>query len=320
MNANAPLDDVLLAKYIAGEAVAAERAQVEAWADADPAHAAELERMRTVWHYTADGTDLPAVDTDAAWHKVNARIAAERPAARVIPLRRWLAAAAVLVGLVFAARWWLAPPRTTYLADTSYRTVRLADSSAVVLSPGTRLTASIAAHRAVTLHGEAYFDVHRDAAHPFVIDAAEMEVTVRGTAFTVTAYDTSRVLLVRVREGRVQVVAGPDTLLLTAGQHARFDRARHVLERQPAPPMEVWGTRILQFEDAPLADVVAQLQQRFAVRIVLGNTALARCRLTATFEDEPVERILDVIAQTFGLTVARAPDNRYTLSGNGCDR
>ena len=318
MNGATPINDELLAKYIAGEADADARAEVEAWAQASPANMRELERMRTVWNWSNEAGSTPEVDIDAAWARVEERIT-HVTRGRVIPLRRWLAAAAVVAGLVFAVRWFATTPATDYLADTGYRNVHLSDSSTVVLSPGTRITAAIGAERKVTLQGEAYFAVHHDAAHPFVVRAADLEVTVRGTAFTVSAYDTAHVLLVRVREGRVQVVAGPDTLVLTAGQHARYDRARHLLERQEAPPMEAWGERILQFTDAPLADVVARLQQRFAVPIHLGNEHLARCRLTATFEDEPIDRILDVIAQTYGLTVMHAADHSYTLQGDGCD-
>ncbi|MBK6830836.1 MAG: DUF4974 domain-containing protein [Flavobacteriales bacterium] len=172
--------------------------------------------------------------------------------------------------------------------------------------------------RKVTLEGEAYFEVAKDASHPFVIDAGDVEVTVLGTAFTVTAFDTAKSVIVRVREGRVQVVGRSDTLVLTAGQRARFDKQRNVLEREVAPPAEVWGERIIQFEEAPLPDVVQQLEKLFPVRITLGNAALANCKLTASFEDEPIERILQVIAETYGLTITEQAPGAYVLMGDGC--
>lgn len=323
MNEGSSIDDELLAKHIAGEATAAERAQVQAWAAASPKHARELERMRAVWDWSGDGADLPEVDTEGAWQRVRTRIDEASSGGRVVPMwthaRRWLAAAAVVAGLVFAARWWVAPRSEVYMADTAYRELRLSDSSTAVLSPGSRLAARMGAAREVELTGEAYFEVHHDASRPFVISAGELEVTVLGTEFTVSAYDTAHALGVRVRGGRVRVVAGRDTLVLTAGQHARYDRRGHRLERRTAPPMEAWGDRILQFEDASLGEVVLRLEQLFAVRIELGNARLARCRLTATFEQEPIERILEVIAETYGLTVTRAKDNSYVLQGDGCD-
>lgn len=323
MNGSTPIDDQLLAKYVAGEADAAERAAVEQWAVASDANTKELERMRAVWDWSGDGTGAE-VDVDAAWKRVSVRMDGARDGGRVVPmrtwdLRRWVAAAALVAGLVFAVRLWMAPGEKVFLAGADHLSVKLTDSSAVVLSPGSRIAATMGGGRKVTLNGEAYFDVHHDPERPFIVHAGAIEVTVLGTVFTVSAYDTSRVSTVRVREGRVRVVAEADTLVLIAGQHARFDRVRHLLEREAAPPVEVWGERIIQFEEAPLSAVIARLQELFPVRIELGDPAMANCRLTATFEDEPIGRILDVIAQTYGFTIMPSTGDTYVLQGDGCE-
>ena len=321
MNEATPIEDELLAKYIAGEADAAERTAVEAWAALSTGNAQELERMRSVWDLGAEGSVSTDLNVDAAWTKLQGRIADDEGRGRVIQfatVRRWLAAAAVLTGLFFAARWWLSPSQERFVADAGFVSAALSDSSHVVLSPRSTLNALIGSKREVDLNGEAYFEVQRDEAHPFVIDAGDVEVTVLGTAFTVSAYDTVKSVLVRVREGRVQVVNGTDTVVLTAGQHARFDKQRHVLEREVAPPAEVWGERIIQFVEAPLPEVVRQLEKLFPVRITLGNAAMANCKLTASFEDEPIERILQVIAETYGLTIMEQGPGTYALMGDGC--
>ncbi len=111
--------------------------------------------------------------------------------------------------------------------------------------------------------------------------------------------------------------AGDDALELTAGQHARFDKGRHFLERKAAPPAEAWGLRILQFEEAGLQEVVAQLERLYPVRITLAHEGLERCKLTADFDDETIEVILDVIAETFGLELERNV-NGFLLDGSGC--
>jgi len=321
VNEATPIEDHLLAKYIAGEADATERAEVDAWVALSAANAQEFERMRWVWDLGADGAEVAEVDVDSSWAKLQSRIAAAEGRGRVVqfaPVRRWLAAAAVLTGLFFAARWWLSPSQERFVADASFVSATLSDSSSVVLSPGSKLSARMGNQREVALNGEAYFEVQRDEAHPFVINTSDVEVTVLGTAFTVTAFDTAKSVLVRVREGRVQVVGRGDTLVLTAGQRARFDKQRNVLEPEVAPPAEVWGERIIQFEEAPLPDVVQQLEKLFHVRITLGNAALANCKLTASFEDEPIERILEVIAETYGLTITQQAPGAYVLMGDGC--
>ncbi|MCB0786590.1 MAG: hypothetical protein KDC02_20580, partial [Flavobacteriales bacterium] len=102
----------LLARYVAGEADASERERVQRWAAEDPTHARELERFQQLWDWTED---LPAAfepDVDRAWQRVASHMAGFG-GSRVIPFRtvtRLLAAAAMLTGLFFAVRFFLATP------------------------------------------------------------------------------------------------------------------------------------------------------------------------------------------------------------------
>lgn len=310
-------------RYLLGETSDSERLAVEGWASASPANAQELERMRAVWELGAEATDVPEVDIDQAWTSLDQRIAGEEGRGRVRPINalptwtRWLSAAAVLAGLSIAVRLLMADPSTTYLAANTVKEVLLEDSSRVLLSPGTDLRASMGAARAMRLEGQAYFEVRRDEQRPFTVEAGDVRVTVLGTAFEVSAYDTADVVAVRVRSGRVRVEVGSERLDLVAGDHVRYNKARHYLERRPAPPAEVWGLRVLQFERAPLTQVVAQLERIYKVRITLANERLAACHLTAEFDDEPVDTILGVVAETFGLEV-RKVNTGFELDGTGC--
>lgn len=265
---------------------------------------------------------LPEADADAAWRRVEARIdrheaLSVQGSATKPSWRFWMAAAAVIAGLVFAARLLFRTGAERFAANEQAMVFDLEDGSHGVLASGSRLEARMGRTRVLHLEGSAYFDVHRDTARPFVVDAGDLKVSVLGTSFEVSAYDSAAISLVRVRSGRVQVVAGADTLVLGAGEHARYDKARHFLERRTAPPAEVWGLRVLQFEGAGMARVAAQLERIYQVRVTWRNEAIARCTLTAEFDDEPIDRIITVIAETFGLQVERTADG-YLLDGEGC--
>ena len=310
----------LLARYVAGEADASERERVQRWAAEDPTHARELERFQQLWDWTED---LPAAfepDVDRAWQRVASHMAGFG-GSRVIPFRtvtRLLAAAAMLTGLFFAVRFFLATPVERFAAADTHLPVELADGSSVTLSPGSRLEVSLGNTRRTELEGSAYFEVEPDAVRPFTVEADGVEVRVLGTAFTVDAADTSDFITVRVRHGRVRVTGERGDLELTDGQGARVDRLTGEPVPQAAPSVERWGDRILQFHDAPLARVVATLQEVYPVRIDLNGANVERCRLTATFDDEPVDLVLQVIADTFGLEVRVAEDGTYVLEGEGC--
>lgn len=323
MNAPSSISSDLLACYLAGEASEAQRNEVEAWVAASDANASELLRMQQVWDLSSEASSGPEVDIDNAWVKLEARIAEAEGKGRVRSIdrgqgwMRWLAAAAVVTGLVFAARWFFQPKMERYAATTEAVEVLLADNSRSVLSPGSALEVRMGGHRNVRLSGAAYFEVQRDEQRPFIVEAGDVLVTVLGTSFEVSAYDTAQAIVVRVRSGRVQVEVGGESVLLTAGEHAVYHKERHLLERKSAPPAEVWGLRILQFESATLYQVTEQLQRVYNARIDLRNEAIGRCTLTAEFDDESLRTILGVIAETFGLAVEEQNGN-YIIDGSGC--
>lgn len=75
------------------------------------------------------------------------------------------------------------------LAET--RTVTLPDQTEIVLNRYSSLTYPErfrGKDRKVQLQGEAYFEVSKDAAHPFKVEAGAIIVQVLGTHFNVEAY------------------------------------------------------------------------------------------------------------------------------------
>ncbi len=313
-----PIGSDELARYVSGEADARERAQVEAWAAADPANQRELEALRAIWEL---GSEAPAdVDVDRAWSKVQERITTAERKGRIIPIwsqgARWAAAAAVLIGLFVVGRSFTASE--VLVASSESTSSTLEDSTQVLLSPNSRMTVAMGSERHISLEGEAWFEVARDEAHPFVVEAGDLEVTVLGTGFEVSAYDTSGTWTVRVRHGRVRVEADTQRVELTAGERVVLDRGTGRLAKGVPVTTETWGERIVRFENAPMSEVSAELQRMFHVRVDLSTEALGQCRLTATFENEPIEQVLRVISGTFGLSVERPANDHYVLRGDGC--
>ena len=280
--------------------------------------------MQAAWDLSGSGSVHAEVDVDAAWSAVAERIADQEGKGRMRSIRssserlRWVAAAAVVTGVVFAVIWAFQPRIEHYAAGNAMKDVLLADSSRVVVAPGSALKVQMGNEREVVLRGAAYFEVQRDVARPFIVNSGDVQVTVLGTAFEVSAFDTAAAVTVRVRSGKVRVQAGRHVVVLVAGEHAVYHKDRHFLERKAAPPAEVWGLRVLQFEEAPLPLVVEQLKRLYQVDIDIRNPDLARCTLTAEFDDESVRTILEVIAETFELELDQGPDGTYLLDGEGC--
>lgn len=254
----------LLARHLAAEATAAERATLRAWVQADPAHLQILTTVTRAWERAGEAAAQPplfsAADVQAAWQRFRPLMQA-LPAApltgsvlaeeSIAPVpRRWPAApgwptllrvaagfALVLgAGYLLANRGWLVSRTATtvnYVSTGSRRFVRLPDGSRAWLNAHSRLhyagleAGSGGGRRAVQLTGEAYFEVVHDAGRPFVVSTTTARVQVTGTAFNVRAYAAEDSAEVSVTQGRVWVIrlAATDSVLLTAGTRTALHAA-----------------------------------------------------------------------------------------------
>jgi transmembrane sensor len=190
--------------------------------------------------------------------------------------------------------------------------VRLSDGSRVLLGPGSSVTLAEgfgADARDVTLTGEAYFDVVHDQARPFTVHAGPATIVDVGTTFTVTSDDAAGVR-VAVSSGSVRMrgeAQRGEGALLEAGDVGVLVADKPVVAaRQTATADDsAFASGRLVFRDAPLMEVSASLKRWYGIDLSASDSSLARRRLTATFEGEPVERVLSVIGMTLGVDVER---------------
>jgi ferric-dicitrate binding protein FerR (iron transport regulator) len=107
------------------------------------------------------------------------------------------------------------------------------------------------------------------------------------------------------------ILAPGETGVLEAGS------TRPVLSGTAAPDNIFWANRSLDFRGTALREVLTILNKYYAVSITVSNPEILECRLTASFVDEPISRILLVISESFGLSLETRGET-YLLTGNGC--
>jgi transmembrane sensor len=337
-----PFDDSLLLRYLLGHTGEKENRLIRSWLGKDQKHRSYLDSLEKVWLEAGKITPPPvAVDVQAAWERVSRRIGGEvsggplaGPQTRIIrmPVMRYLAGAAAVLLLAFgiwlAVRLVMAPGRSVELVSAG-QVIRdtLPDGTVISLNRTSRLIIPGKFRqglREVKLNGEAYFEVKHDAHSPFVVDAGRAMIRVLGTSFNVKAYPGGD-LEVTVVSGTVMLFtvnpkSGDSSILvLTAGQSGEVpvssDRPR--LMEQPSPDDLYWYTHTIEFRQTPLSEVFKLLGTYYSIRIGADDPRILQCRLTATFTREPVERVLEVISESFNLTVKKE-GAAYIFYGNGC--
>ncbi|MGC3943226.1 MAG: FecR domain-containing protein [Chryseolinea sp.] len=320
------INDDLIARFLTGDALPEEAIAITDWLkDAQNRHHFEL--LESTWRQSA-GVSLPKFDKASAWKKVSdgSKIAATVSA----PVRSrslWpfgIAAAVVALALSAYFVFFLRSPLPelemgNVSTSDSFRFIELPDRSTVTLHRNSQLQYPdqfTGAYRQVRLErGRAYFNVTHDAGNPFVVEAGEVKIKVLGTEFNVQLDEAQ--MTVHVREGRVLLTSAVDSVTITSGMTAGVRYGRFSVTDVPVGNLYSYATQRLVFDDAPLSDVIRDLEDSYPYTFELKNTALENCRLTATFYKDDIDKIVNLVAETLNLTVAKN-GRHFTIGGEGC--
>jgi transmembrane sensor len=297
-----------LALLHSGEATEADRARFDAWLQADPRHRHAYELLQLVW------TDISKLRQLADLEPV------PRPAPTPLVQRAlpWAAAAAAVGFAVFAiqSRYETSPAPAvaglefaedyaTQLGEV--RAIQLPDGSSLTLGAYSRATVKISAtERRVKLNrGEAYFEVAKDAARPFFVDAESAAVRVVGTRFDVRL-GSSRVRI-SVDEGAVAVNDRPAAV--NGGQRIEVLPNGRLTEPTPIDEGETaaWREGRLVYDGAPLSEVVADLS-RYRATVTLKSPAAGELRVTAGLRVEQIDQFVDRLPDILPVRVTRTAE------------
>ncbi|MBX6330257.1 MAG: FecR domain-containing protein [Gemmatimonadaceae bacterium] len=346
------LDDVdpaVLARYLSGEGTREDREVIQRWVGADLARRQRLETLRARWSEAA--AQRPRFDIDGMWARVD-RATRETPPLVLRPAhttpraapRLWVEASGArwrpAVGAIAAALLvtagavlWRAAARPAPDAAAPMREIATTKGqrTRILLRDGTRVELSVDSKlryanafgektRDVYLEGEGYFEVVHDAKHPFIVHANGARAEDIGTEFGVRAYPGDTAVQVVVQSGRVSLQpanASGAAPVLGAGELGRVSANSATVTVQRVDPAAylAWRTGTLVFDNATLADVVAQLRHWYDVRLELGDPSLAGKRLTASFHDDSLAEVLRTIAVTLDLR-AEQRNGAVTLMPN----
>jgi transmembrane sensor len=343
-----------LARYFAGECSESEVADIRAWAASDATRTELLDDLRRAWAASAEAPT--EWDETAAWARLQARMGVARSGGTAGsggfgaggPLRSrtgarlpqasswWQAAAAIallLIGgsaLVYLGDRPASAPRVAsqeVSTDKGERArMQLADGTRVIIGPESRLEVMGGfgdSAREVWLTGEAFFQVSPDAARPFLVHAGTSVTRVLGTEFNVRAYPEDPEVRVVVAEGRVWVQpAGHDTgaeILPGELAEVRLGATEVVTRRVHVDSHVAWRNGRIVFDRTPLGHVCVELERWYGVSVRVGDPELTRYRLTASFRDQPLSEVLDVIAASLDVTHVRTGNTVVFLPRNSPD-
>jgi ferric-dicitrate binding protein FerR (iron transport regulator) len=124
-------------------------------------------------------------------------------------------------------------------------------------------------NRTVELTGEAYFEVQKDAAKPFIVKVGEMQVDVLGTSFDVMAYPDEKNIQTTLVDGAVRVTAGEQVFQLAPGQQTQLQKngKLDVISIADIESITAWKNGYFKFNHSDLQSVMRQLSRWYEIDV-----------------------------------------------------
>jgi ferric-dicitrate binding protein FerR (iron transport regulator) len=184
--------------------------------------------------------------------------------------------------------------------------LELSDGSLVKLNAGSSIRYPIkfiaGQHRKVFLDGEAYFDIAKDKAHPFVVNANTVDIEVLGTEFNVSYYPEDAHINTVLVEGSVKLNSdGSEAVFLTPGQLGQWDKQNKnmTVKKVETDIYTAWKDGVLLFKRASFSNIKKKLERYFDVTIENNNALLGEQMYTASFTNESLFEVLEVFKEDF---------------------
>ena len=149
----------------------------------------------------------------------------------------------------------------------------LADGSEVWLNVASSITYPTSFtdnERKVEISGEAYFEVAKNTAKPFVVKRKEDDLTIQvlGTHFNVNAYEDEAAVCVTLLEGSVNVSKGENHQIIKPGEQARWsNQLLTVANNADLEQVMAWKNGRFYFEGADMKSIMRQIEKWYDVEV-----------------------------------------------------
>lgn len=335
----------IIISVLEGNATSDERKILTGWMHSSKKNHKEFEQLEAVWNALEIRKNQENFDTEKGFENFMTYINKPRT---VTQLKQQRKMSNVLVRIAASLFLVLVSSFITYLIINkqdltvayfelttpkgSQTQIALTDGTKIWLNAGSKLrypNKFIGDTRTVYLEGEAFFNVKKDPAHPFIVHTADIKVKALGTSFNVKAYpgegsvETTLVNGVVIVEGVKAGKKSSMSIKLTPNQKATFIKTKGKLLINDSETKELaksgnslaerkeerliiskmvntelytsWVESRLIFENEPFESIALKLERRYGATIRFNNDKYKNVRFSGKFPEISIDRALKAL-------------------------
>lgn len=315
------MEKELLHTFFAGKATWEEKEALMQWMEENPENKRLFLNERKIYNaILLHGDECPAQATG----QIESSAGSMRPGMRIRFVLRWIRVAAVFL-LAFGLGYYVhiderfaLPPamQTISVPAGQYVHIHLPDGSNIWLNAQTTIRYPVSFNRQerlVTLDGEAYFEVAKDASRPFIVHTKQCRIEVKGTKFNVDAYSSRSKFETALMEGAVQVSMLDDPariVSLRPNQKVVYTRDRFWIEKVNDFERYRWKEGLLCFQDVPFGTLMEEFERFYGLTIVVNNRKVTQYLYTGKFKQtDGIEYALSLLQKSFHFSYRRDMEN-----------
>lgn len=324
---------VLIAKYLEGNCTPVETKEVEDWINTNPNNQKTFQRLKTIWEETGKVRPLSEVqETEAAWQKLSAKIKSSPKAApkwKTLSFILPRASAAVLVFTSVIMFYFFQTNNGTQLANMIEISTQKGEKRQLALADGSKVWLNAESTikypekfdgdtRTILLEGEAYFDVAHNPSKPFKVNTGDITTTVLGTEFNVLAYPEQKSITVALDNGKVAVSNDDKEMLLEPGKEVNYNKQTQKFNKTDITNNHnQWRNSVLELNNIPLEKAVIVIERWFNEKVVIDNSRLKGCLITASFKKPDIQSVLEVVTSILSIENEKI-NGVYHIKGETC--
>ena len=285
----------ILSKHFHGESSEEEEQQVQQFKLENPE---EYQSLQIFW--TKKEIKLNEVDNSKAWQDIARKAEKSQPVAiyRHLKIAASVAAIFLLISIIGVSLFQQNDAPNIVSATTdSIQELVLDDGTIVHLNAGASLQYPEkfnSKERNVTLKGEAFFEVAKDAQRPFHIQTNHSTVEVLGTSFNIDTNINQTEISVATGKVKVASLSTNESTILRPNQSALVQQNKLETFDTKNLNYQTWKTGVFHFDKTAISQVVKELNTYYENKIVLANKD-ADCLLSTSFDQLELKKIVEII-------------------------
>lgn len=279
------LSEEIIDNFLMGKCTEEELRQVNTWISQSEENAHKLFRMEEIYHlgrenYVSDKKKIE--QTEKKLYKILSK-EKQNKLLRIRTLMKYAAAIIIVLIIGTGANYWIQNSKinNSIIVETAsndnVKEVTLPDGSKVWLNQSTILKYPrefAKTERNVFLEGEAYFEVTKNHAKPFIVQSEAMRVKVLGTTFNFKCNKSGKSAEATLIEGEIEIKGNHEEgmIVLSPGQKAELSRTnkRLTVKQVDARLDAVWYNNLIPFEKADIYSIAQTLERFYNVKIILA--------------------------------------------------